>query len=174
VLKKKDILIRKFNPEEWNKKKQDIIALEEKCFVEELIMTEKEIEESLCDEGAICYLAFDNGVLIGNTYGNILQSTDTDWFDGHWNPETYEHYDEKTMYVTSTAVLPEYRGKGVATKLKQFMFKDLKENGFKYVVGHSDSGAMTHINEKFGAKIIGEFKNWYDSSETHYLYEVKI
>ena len=166
--------IIKFNPKNWSKLKHQFIELEEKCFCEELQMTEEEIKDSMCDNGALVYLAFEGKKLIGNTYGNILQGTDEEWFDGHWDPKDYKHYNKKTLYVTSTAVLPEYRNKGIATRLKIVMHEDLKGHGFKYVIGHAHKGTMINICKKFGGKVIKQFKNWYDSPETHYLYEINL
>lgn len=166
--------IEKFKISNWQKIKKQFITLEEKCFVPELQMTEKEIKDSMCDKDAIVFLALEDGKLIGVTYGNLLQSTNLEWFDGHWDPNTYSHYNEKTIYITSTAVLPEYRGKGIAIKLKIEMHKQLKKEKFKYVIGHAYEGAMINICKMFGGKIIKKFINWYDSGETHLLYEIDL
>ncbi|MBF0553675.1 MAG: GNAT family N-acetyltransferase [Nitrospirae bacterium] len=166
--------IKKFNPFDWPVQKDGIMHVERECFPPELYMSEEETKESICDENCYAYLAFDGDKIIGNSYGNLLSSVNENWFEGHWDPKTYLNYGKKVMYITSTGVLPEYRGKGVARRLKYAMLQDLKKDGFNYVIGHSHAGTMVTINKLFNAEIIQEFPKWFGSKWTNYLYEINI
>ena len=167
-------MIIKFKPEQWNRFKNQIMELEKICFSGSLEMTEADTKECMCAPGAVVYLATFNGAVIGNTYGNILSTIDKDWFDSHWDPKTYSHYGRKSVYITSTAVHPDFQGQHIATKLKRAMLKDLRKRGFRHVIGHAHKGAMLTINEKLGAKVIQKFPRWYGSKQTHYLYEIEL
>jgi ribosomal protein S18 acetylase RimI-like enzyme len=173
----KQIKVIRFYPADWDKYRDDLMALENASFDDpELCMTEEEKKECMVDDPDVyAYIALDGERVIGETYGNILQKTDKDeFFEGHWDPATYQHFDKKTLYITSTATLPEYRGKGIAKLLKYEMFKDLKQDGFEYAIGHSNDGIMTAINEWFNGTNIGKFEHWYGSEETHNLMEMDL
>jgi len=167
---------KKFNKNDWNKYKKGLMELEEASFNDsELCMDEEETKECMIDMDCYAYIALENGKIIGCTYGNILQEIDKDYFfAGYYDPKTYKHYDKKTLYITSTAVHPDYRGKGIAKQLKYTMFKDLKKYKFEYVIGHSKSGTMTSINEWFNGKSIEVYPHWEGSNETHKLVEVNL
>jgi ribosomal protein S18 acetylase RimI-like enzyme len=167
-------MIIRFKPEQWNRFKAQIMELERICFGGKLEMSEADTKECMCAPGALVYLATFNGVVIGNTYGNILSKIDKAWFENHWNPRNYKHDGPKTVYITSTAVHPDFRGQHIATKLKKAMMKDLRQRGFRYVIGHAHKGPMLTINEKLGAKVIQKFPRWYGSKQTHYLYEIEL
>ena len=171
-----EIKIIKFNAKDWNKYKKSLMQLEKKCFGgDSFYMPEKEKKECMTDKNAYCYIALDGDKVVSESYGNTLQTLDCEnSFDGYWNPKDYSHYDSLTLYITSTATLPEYRNKGIAKKLKDAMFKELKKDGFCYAIGHSHEGTMTKMNDFFNGKIIGEFKNWYGGKDTHYLCEIDL
>ena len=76
------------------------------------------------------------------------------------------------FYSYSTAVFPEQQGKGVATHLKRSQIAHARAEGFRYLTGHAREGAMMHLAEKMGAKIVKEYPNWYDTGATNYLYEI--
>ena len=168
------MIIRKFDPNEWESLKEGILNIEKQCFDEALEMTEDEVKDSVCSDDAIVFLAFDGETLVGTSYMNSLDDKDADWFDGYWNPKEYAHYGEGVIYITSTAVLPEYQFRGVAQKIKVAIFEYLKNTDYKYIVGHCHEGAMVHINEKSGGTIVSEHKNWYGGDSTHYLVEIKL
>jgi GNAT superfamily N-acetyltransferase len=166
--------IHRFNKDKWGELKSSIMEVENICFPAELRMTEEETQDCMCADGAIVYLAYVDGKIVGNTYGNILSTVDKGWFDGHWNPKTYRNYSQKTLYITSTAILPKYRNQGIATKLKKEMFDELVNEGFCFVVGHAHKGTMMDIVQKFGGIVLKKFPRWYGSRQTHYLYEVDL
>ena len=170
------ITVVRFFPKDWEKHRDGLMELENASFDDpELCMTEEEKEECMTDPDVYAYIALDGERVVGETYGNILQKTDKDeFFEGHWDPASYVHYDKKTLYITSTATHPDYRGHGIAKMLKYEMFKDLKKDGFEYAIGHSNDGAMTAIESWFNGELIGTFEHWYGSEETHNLMEVDL
>jgi ribosomal protein S18 acetylase RimI-like enzyme len=167
-------MIKLFKPEEWETYKSDILNIESKCFPSELAMNEEEVKRDCCSEDSIVLLAFEDDRLVGAMYAGSLNDKDTEWLDGCWNPQTYEHIKEKVAYISSIGVLPEYQNRGIAKKFKENMNQILKKLGYRYVLSHSNEGAMTHLDELFGAKIIDTKHNWGGSKETHHLTETKL
>ena len=169
------IEIKRFFPEDWEKYKADLMQLEkawednpELCFSEELK------KELMTDPDGVYYIALDGDRVIAENYGQSLQSTDTDWFEGHYDPTTYRHFDKKTFYVTSIAVLPEYNGRGIAKDMTYRMFQDLKLDGYEYCTGHYNEGAMTKIIEWFNGETVEVCEHWFDSDETHNFMEIDL
>lgn len=67
-------------------------------------------------------------------------------------------YDEevrpKGLYVASTGVLPEFRGRGLGTKQKQWQIDYARKHGFTLIVTNMRESNIKSIklNEKFGFK----------------------
>ena len=140
-----------------------------------LVEDEEGLRKIFSDESVICFAVLDNDRVIANTFLNKLENITEELFDGYWDPSTYTTYGENnTYYANSVAVLPEYRNKGLAYKLKEKSLNYLKNKGVKYVIGHAHEGNMFNINKKFGAVVVKELVNWMDSGETHYLYQIEL
>ena len=81
----------------------------------------------------------------------------------------------KSIVITATEEgSTKLQPKSSTKKMKQKMNKALKDSGYEYILSHSNAGAMVHLDESFGAKILKEEKNWGGSKETHYLTETKL
>jgi len=169
------ITIEQWLPEQWFTDKYAIMELEEHCFPPELQMDEEEVEKELLSDDIIAIVAKDGDKIIGMTYGTEYSKVDQDWFDGYFEPREFSKYDEnKTLYITSTCVDPQYRNKEIAIQLRVELIELCHEEGYKYLVGHANEKSMKGIYEIFGGTLIREFKNWYGSEETHVLMEQKI
>lgn len=69
--------------------------------------------------------------------------------------------------IGNIAVLPEFRGLGVGSKILDFAIKDCKKIGasvFTLEVRKSNAGAI-HLYEKFGFLAVGVSKNHYSSPQ---------
>ena len=167
------IKIEQWRPDQWNEDKYSIIELEKRCFVEELQMSEWEIYEEVSNEDTLTIIARnDNNKIIGMTYGTEYNKTDKDWFDGYFDPRKFPKYDEnKTLYITSTCVDPEYRGQEIAIQLRIELIELCRDKDYKYLVGHANEKTMVTIYNIFNGKEIARFDNWYDSGESHPLME---
>jgi len=107
-----------------------------------------------------------NEQLMGETYAVRLKNTSEDY-------EGCEGFTkDSTAYVYSTAILPAHQGKGYGTLLKAHLLGMLRnDKTLAYAVGHAYEGASIALCEKFGAKRIGEFKNWYKTGRSVFLYQ---
>ncbi|MBI9108698.1 MAG: GNAT family N-acetyltransferase [Spirochaetales bacterium] len=98
------------------------------------------------------YLAYDEGKPIGwcnandkNNYERLKLSEEL------WNESK-----EKICSVVCFVISPEYRRKGVATKLLERVCKDYKEEGYDYVEAYPDNKAISSEDKYNGPKSLYE------------------
>lgn len=127
----------------------EIAALEKVCF--SAGWSEKSFRDEMSNRLAIYHVARDNGKCIG--------------YAGFWNVSGEGG-------ITNVAVLPEYRRKGVGSKLITEMIKTaetLKLDLLTLEVRKSNTAAQG-LYSKFGFEIIGERKRYYsDNGEDAYI-----
>ena len=165
------IEIKRFTPDKWESLKDQILNIEN-CFPKELGADEVETKKWCCANDAVVFLAFDGDKVIGDIYAGGLDPKDENWEVDEW--KEYKNLDKKVAYIYSVGVLPEYRNRGIAKELKIKTNDVLREQGYEYVLGHSNEGSMTRISLSLGAKIIMEEKDLCGSGETHYLTEMEL
>lgn len=166
---------REYKRQDFVKMVPELIRFENACFPPELCMDESELKECLDTHDVRGVMVLDCDRLAAMTYGNDYGSIDKDWFDGHWDPDKYKKFRRsKSFYVTSTAVDPNYRGKGLALQTRAHLCRILKQEGYRYVVGHAHKGMMLKIVELFEGTIIEAIPRWYGSKQTHYFYEMEL
>jgi ribosomal protein S18 acetylase RimI-like enzyme len=58
----------------------------------------------------------------------------------------------KSLYITSTGVLPELRGRGMGTEQKKWQIEYAKQHGFRVIVTNmrESNSPIIRLNEKFG------------------------
>ncbi|MFC0273519.1 GNAT family N-acetyltransferase [Metabacillus herbersteinensis] len=67
--------------------------------------------------------------------------------------QTYGYLDNETPVVGGLAILPEYRGKGIGTKLLKALMNEARVAGFKSISLSVDpTNSALHLYEKFGFK----------------------
>jgi ribosomal protein S18 acetylase RimI-like enzyme len=161
------------------------LARLERVFPSELRMSRAEVRESVEMDGAVVFVAESGGKVVGASYCNTMESIDRDFFEGYWDPaewlapvgdSRYDQEDDRhdrlqSLYVTSTAVHPKYRRLGIATALK-LQSVSLLRHQCGYILGHSNSGAMTKTYLSLGGEKVKLFKHWYGSKESHWLCQI--
>lgn len=172
-------------PSEWEKYKEGILFIEQKLFSDDsagLVDEPDYIELIVKNPKAIFIIAEDKGIMIGNTYGSPIED------EAHFKPAPQGNLDPRfvkclrefpsfgkrnTIYVASTALLPEYREKGYALELKKLFIQEAGKKGYKLMTGFVNESSLK-LNRKFGAKVIKTLENWFDSGETYYQYYIKL
>ena len=95
-------------------------------------------EETLSDGSFSAYLAFDGGVLIGTSGVNFYKT-----------PPNGRNLTGKTAYISNMFTKPEYRGRGIATRLFELTVAEAKKRGCGKVVLHA-TDAGRRVYEKLG------------------------
>lgn len=150
-----NILIRKVNPKDATQYIQHINTVwrsaykhifPEKVFIDRENNAYKKIEtfsnNYYNDNTKMCYIAEDNGIIVGAIYGTIKS--------------TYEYYEGKGFAdLVALYIKPEYQGIGIGKKLKDIFIKWAKENGAKkFVIGVlKDNIKARKVYEKWGGKL---------------------
>lgn len=77
-------------------------------------------------------------------------------------------------YCHSNGLLPEFQNRGFGTIMKAWMLAYLHGLGTERVIGHAHNKGSLQLNLKFGAVVHHEFKNWYDSGHSYFLYTIDV
>ena len=73
--------------------------------------------------------------------------------------------EQGTVYILTTGLFPEYRGRGLGSSIKDWQIKYAKGRGFRRIVTNCrESGlAILHLNQKFGFKAVRTTPGYYSS-----------
>src|ERR1700720_2208163 len=79
-----------------------------------------------------------------------------------------------TVYIQRTGLLPEYRGRGLGTRIKAWQIEYAKRNGFRRMLTNcrESNAAMISINKKFGFRPIRSTPGYYEDGEATVVMEL--
>jgi predicted GNAT family acetyltransferase len=112
-----------------------------------------------------------DGVLAGETFGCRLSNILT--WDVIQGSDYLRVNKDKTLYIHSTAIRPQFQGQGLSKILKAYSLGLVKKE-YKTVIGHARHGASINLSLTYGAKIKMQFDDWYGTGETYYLYQLDL
>lgn len=136
-----------FNPESWTQIKDDILGIEGLCFVVGLAYTENLFAADFSQPRATIILLRDpSKKIIGYTYALPINAD---------KPEREEEKDE-TAIVDSTAIDPQYQGKGLVGKLIGELEKELIRKGFRFMERDAaiPNGYADTVQRHYGDRVI--------------------
>ncbi len=98
--------------------------------------------------------------------GNIVGTTAVRHNSGVWEAGEYP-FVPKCLYIVSTGILPEYRGKGWGLFLKAWQIAYAREYSFKKIVTNCriSNTRIIHLNRKFGFHDIRSIADYYDDPD---------
>jgi ribosomal protein S18 acetylase RimI-like enzyme len=79
-----------------------------------------------------------------------------------------------TLYIQSTGLVREYRGKGLGHRIKAWQVEYAKQNGFRRIVTNcrESNAAMISINKEFGFRPIRTTPDYYEDGEATVVLEL--
>ena len=79
-----------------------------------------------------------------------------------------------TVYIQSTGLLWEYRGRGLGKRIKEWEIEYAKRNGFHRILTNcrESNAAMIAINEKYGFRAIRSTPGYYEDGEATAVMEL--
>ena len=80
----------------------------------------------------------------------------------------------KAIYVYSTAIIPTFRGQGLAKVLKANFLGRAVASGFEVAIGHAKEGASLAVNEYFGATRSQKHVDWYGTGSAYWFYSLPL
>jgi ribosomal protein S18 acetylase RimI-like enzyme len=80
------------------------------------------------------------------------------------HPDENNPHRRGSLYIVSTAILPQFRGKGFGTLIKAWQLSYAKHRGFRRIVTSSrkSNKTMIRLNAKFGFKIVRTAPGYYE------------
>jgi len=144
----------------------------EKIYPDEL-QVDLEYKQELKDNGAefIILLDEETGSFIGETYFIPLDNLKDEEPDELQLEDGLEpYYGTNLVYCYSTTILPKYQNLGYGKILKSFLYGYLQAKGYRGSIAHAKEGASVKLNTFFGAEIIGDFDNWFQTGIKHFMY----
>lgn len=158
--------IRKATLEDIN----EIMKVEDSSFIPE-IQEDKEVFIERIKRCPSLFLVFEEGKSVAGYLSaelmNHIPSTASELKLGHI-PENIQEDKNAYVYISSFAILPEYRGNGRGKQMWQkcveYFEKEMAITHFLLLVNEEWSGAF-HIYEKSGFKVIKEFPSFFFSNE---------
>ncbi len=159
--------IHRVEPKGWEKIKEQIMKIENSAFEKDVRQNEDDLRETFENDKSICLVVVDknNNKIFAYTIGASL-----DWytfldFDPHYRKND-------SFYIESTAVLPEYQGRGIGKMLKKILIEEVRKMGYKRIVCHATNEKIKHINEDFGFRVIGHIKKWVGKRDAWYMEKI--
>jgi ribosomal protein S18 acetylase RimI-like enzyme len=79
-----------------------------------------------------------------------------------------------TVYIQSTGLRREYRGRGLGKRIKEWEIEYARRNGFRRIVTNcrESNAAMISINEKYGFRAIRSTPGYYEDGEATVVMEL--
>lgn len=81
---------------------------------------------------------------------------------------------DNVLHGDSITVMPEWRRKGVATKLVDLTLEWGESSGFEYFIGEARKGSSWNLFENMGATPILLHKNWNGTGEDYMSFKMEI
>jgi len=156
--------VYRVGPRDWERIKECITKIENSAFEEEVRQDEEDLGQTFTYKKSVCLIAVHKNRkrIVGYIMGAPL-----DWYA---YLEDDDHYGKNdSFYIESTAVLPEYQGKGVGKILKEALIEEVRKKGYKRITSHATNEIIKHINEKFGFRVIGFVKRWVGKRDAWYM-----
>ena len=67
---------------------------------------------------------------------------------------------KKAAYIYKNTIFPKFQGQGYGKLLTEYRIKRMREQGFKYSIGHARQNGSVKQAKLFGADVVAEIPNW--------------
>jgi predicted GNAT superfamily acetyltransferase len=143
----------------------------EAVYPEQLQLEMDEKQELWNHPGSLFVWMFVGNEIVGESYGIPLATIHRE-IEGLEN--LAEDEKEKAIYCHSNTILPAFQQRGLGAILKAHWLGMVAAAGFHVVYGHARPGRSQSLNARFGAEIMAEFSDWYETGEAYKLYRLVI
>ena len=81
---------------------------------------------------------------------------------------------DSVLHIDSITVMPDFRRKGLATKLVDLALEWGENSGFEHLTGEARKGSSWNLFENMGAVPVMLHRNWNDTGEDYMFFKMKI
>lgn len=157
----RDVALVVVPPSAWASVEKEILAIEHESFPPSI----REEKETLRREGSSpssMLLAAKAGST-GRVIAYLLADRVENYADVP-GVEADDHFGRgDTLYISSVAVRPERRGRGLGLAMQRECFRLARKRGYRRVAAHLRQGAAPRISAQ--AVVLSTFENWYGTGE---------
>ncbi len=133
--------------------------------------------ERMTESDAQAFLAFDAAAAVPKIYNPITTMEDAleeirdhELYFVHEEGKnigtiSYQIKEDESAYISNMAVLPEYRGKGIARKAMEFVLEKVKGAPRIWLVVHPENEVALHLYESLGFVEEERIENYYGDGE---------
>ncbi len=165
--------ISRITATDWERLEDSLMNIERSCFHPNIQETAETKREMLEMEDTIAFVAEVDRKTVGESYGFPLRNV-INLPGAFVLSQRYLGKRVKALYHYSIGVLPEYQGMGIGKALKRATILEAKRQGYRFLVGHAKEGAALELNKKLGARVTESYDDWFNTGNTHYLYELDL
>ncbi len=142
----------------WHTVKKRVLEIEHKSFVRSIQESDRSLTRLALSPSAIFLVAF----VAQETLVAYVMADELEQFDDVPGVKSDPHFGRKnTIYLSSVAVEPEWRGRGIGVTAEQEVVAIALRQGYSRVTAHIRSSAR--LGDRLSRKVLGTFSNWYDT-----------
>lgn len=144
--------------ENWHTVKKYVLDIERRSFVPSIQESSRSLAKIASSPSAIFLVAFTGDeTVVGYAMADELER-----FGDIPGTKRDRHYGRRdTIYVSSVAVAPEWRGRGVGVSLEREIIAIAYGQGYSRVTAHIRSSAR--LSSQLSRKVLDTFTNWYET-----------
>jgi GNAT superfamily N-acetyltransferase len=153
----------------WHTVKKRVVEIERKSFAPSIQDSARSLARTALSPSAIVIVAF----VADETMVAYAMADELERFDdvpGVKSDPRYGHKD--TIYLSSVAVEPEWRGRGIGVTAEQEIVAIALQQGYSRVTAHMRSSAR--LGDRLSRKVLGTFSNWYGTGVPYDYVDLEI
>lgn len=158
-----DVSLVQIKPSLWRTVQRDIFAIENESFPPSIREWNEALRKAALSPSS---LVLAGKVSRGNSVVGYLLADRLESYGDVPGTKEDPHFGlHDTLYITSVAVHPKWRGKGLGTALQREARAWAGRQGYKRVAAHLRQGVATKLSAFY--ETYGSFDNWYDTGEAY-------
>ena len=142
----------------WTNIREDILAIQNVCFDEELVFEEDDFKQFCTTDGN--FVVIDNNKMVGYVMCEDIKMTD--YYEPHCKGK-------KTFHLISMALLEPYRGKGIASDLIRRVKMVSYLHNYDLILLDATSKGMLNSALKNGFVEVEFFPEWNGDISSHLM-----
>jgi GNAT superfamily N-acetyltransferase len=146
--------------ENWHAVKKRVLELERRSFIPSIRESDRSLTKIALSPSAIFLVA-----AVGDTLTAYAMADRLERFGGIPGTRRDPHYGRRdTIYISSVAVDPEWRGRGIGVGLERELVRVAYDQGYSRVTAHIRGSAR--LGDQLSRRVLDSFPNWYETGES--------
>ncbi|MBR9679453.1 MAG: GNAT family N-acetyltransferase, partial [Candidatus Altiarchaeota archaeon] len=148
----------------WGVFAEQVLAIEDTAFEQAVREPADELEDYFTDSDNIALIVENQEKgIIAYTVGGPME------FYMSFRTDDPHYGQEDSFYIASTAVHPDYQGRGIGKMMKQVLIDQVRQDDYSRICCHATSDAMVKLNQQFGFEKLKFFDKWVGDRSAWYM-----